>query len=135
MWTNLRAAMALVMLWLSIPAWSATVEVAAILRTTGSGWFILKDSEHKPLRVTSVVTDSQGIRLNFDFTATQVRTFIVGVDETYATSLGLVCGASVGLSYAYIQCRHQGGIGAAHPDSLNVPGSNLWVWGLFEDGK
>lgn len=108
-------------------------EVAAVLRITSGSWAALNDTNHRPLGVASVTHSSEGIYLHFSFTAARVRTFVVAVDETYAQQLGLVCGASVGLQYAFIQCSRRDQAGAVHPGTLEIPGSNLWVWGLFED--
>lgn len=119
----------------AILAQAAPRQVSAILRNTGSGWMALNDADHKPIGITSVSSDSTGITVNFSFTAKTVRFFIVAADETYAVQRALVCGASVGLSQAVIQCSQYGQPGAVNPATLVLPSSNLWVHGVFEDAE
>jgi hypothetical protein len=106
--------------------------VACILRNTGSGWFILDDADHTPIGVTSVSESSTAITLTYDFTASQVRTFIVAPDETFAVTNQYLVGASVGLSTAVIQVSVAGTPGVVDPTTIVSSGGNFWVYGLFD---
>lgn len=78
--------------------------VAGVIRqaSNGSGWQFINDADHTPMNVVSITQNSSFITINLGFTAKKVLSFIVAPDETYAR-MGLVCGASVGLSTVGIQ--------------------------------
>ncbi len=107
------------------------VTVAASLRNSGKGWYVIKDGEHEPLGVASVTNDSEVIRVNLNFKAKKIHTVVISADEAYATELALVCGASVSLTYIDIKCGHKGAKGLVNPNTLTIPGGNLWVHGVF----
>lgn len=78
--------------------------VCGVIRqsTASGGWAVIDDADHTPMNVASVTQDGSFITINFGFTATEVLSFVIGPDETYAR-MGLVCGSSVGLGYAAVQ--------------------------------
>lgn len=131
----MKKILALILALCALSVEAAPRSVTAVLRNTGSGWFAINDADHKPLGVASVTNNGNSITVNFNFTAKTVRFFIVGVDETFAVNRALVCGASVGLTYATIMCSQYGNAGAVNPALLTDPGSNLWVHGEFEDAQ
>lgn len=132
---TVKSLLALILLAAFLSVHAAPRQVSAVLRNSGSGWVALNDADHKPIGISSVSSDSTGITVNFSFTAKTVRFFIVAADETYAVQRALVCGASVGLSHAVIQCSQYGQPGAVNPATLVLPSSNLWVHGVFEDAE
>lgn len=107
--------------------------VAAALRNTGTGWAAIADRDHAPIGVASVSNDGKSIRVKFTFTAKKIHSFIVSADETYATTTPLVCGASVGMAEAFIQCSRGGSAGPVNPNDLTLPNGNLWIKGTFSD--
>jgi hypothetical protein len=105
--------------------------VACILRNAGTGWYVLNDSEHRPIGVETVLQDPNGLTLVFDFVADTINTFLVGPDETFAKA-GYSGGASVGMGSAYIQFG-QNGVGRGPSEIVSASG-NFWVYGLFNAG-
>lgn len=104
--------------------------VACILRNAGSGWHIISDGDHKPEGTSSVGQYSDRIRLNYDFTAKEVHTFIANVDETYLLQ-DLMVGVSIGMSYADIYFKRAGQSGYVNPSTLTEAYGNVNVWGWF----
>ena len=72
--------------------------VAGVLRqtTSGGGWALLDDANHKPVNCTGAitVTSDGNLQVEYGWTASNKSSFVIGVDETYA-SLGVQVGASV----------------------------------------
>lgn len=104
--------------------------VACLLRNTGSGWYIISDTDHKPLGVSTVDTNSDHIRVHYDFTANDVHTLVAAPDETYILS-DVQVGASIGLSYANIYFKRVGTTGWLDPTTLTETYGNINVIGLF----
>ena len=104
--------------------------VACLLRNTGSGWYIISDSDHYPKGVTSVDTNSDHIRLHYDFTATEVHTAVTCPDETYILS-DVQVGASIGMAYANIYFKRVGTSGWLDPATLTETYGNVNVLGVF----
>lgn len=107
--------------------------IGCVLRNTGSGFEILDDAGHMPLGVSLLPgavahTATNAIKVFFDRTYHQVVSMVVAPDERMAAE-GVICGASVGLSYLVIYC-YQGGV-QLDPDMMTWPSSNLWVQGLM----
>lgn len=107
------------------------VTVAATIRNTGAGWYVIKDADHEPIGVASVSNDSEVIRVKLNFKAKKIHTVVVGADDAYATELNLVCGASVAFEYIDIKCGHKGVTGLVNPNTLTLPSGNLWIHGVF----
>lgn len=66
--------------------------------TSAGGWSFINDASHAPYgwsASTPVALTGTNLRVTYDFTAAEVGTFSVTVDESYA-ALGLMVGASVG---------------------------------------
>lgn len=72
-------------------------KVACVLRNTGSGWFAIDDSGHKPIGVSSITETAAGIEINYSFTVQEVISTSCVADETLG-SLDISAGCSVGLS-------------------------------------
>jgi hypothetical protein len=85
---------------------------------------------HVPIGVTSVTHNATSVTLTFDFTATQIHTFVVTPDETYAVD-GIFCGASVGFTTAVIKFGKDGALVNPGSAILQKASGNFWVWGLF----
>lgn len=72
--------------------------VAGVLRqtTSGGGWTLIDDANHKPVNCDGAITvRSDGdLQVEYGWTASNISCFVIGVDETYA-SLGVQVGASV----------------------------------------
>ena len=105
-------------------------QVCALLRNTGSGWFIISDADHHPKGVASVDTNSDHIRLHYDFTAKEVHTFVAMADETYILD-DLLVGASIGMAYANIYFHRVGTSGWLDPATLTEAYGNINVFGVF----
>lgn len=72
-----------------------------ILRNSGNGWYVINDSGHTPLNVSSVSVNSNGdIEVAYSFTSNRIKTFICAPDETFAQKYRF--GASVGNTSAKI---------------------------------
>lgn len=65
------------------------------------GWSFINDSGHEPWGLDSVALTGNNLRVTYDFTAAEVGTFSVTVDESYA-AIGLTVGASVGANISDI---------------------------------
>lgn len=108
-------------------------EVLCIIRNTGSGWFILSDSDHQPIGATSITQYSDRIELFFDFTATKVHSFVVAPDETYAVTDQKRAGASVGFTKAIIWFGNPGVNTKLNPSTVANASGNFFVIGHFSD--
>lgn len=78
--------------------------VSAILRNTGSGWFVLDDGGHNPIGVNSVTVNEDGsLHVDYDNLgqANIVNTLLAVPDETFA-SMGIVMGSSVSNEFCNI---------------------------------
>lgn len=110
------------------------VHVAGALRIfEDHKWNFIRDNLHEPINSKSVEVIDDHIRVNFTFTANKIGTLLVNVDEQYA-SLGMICGASIDLSYANIYCYvlNNGHMEKIRPEKMYMPGSNLFYSGDFE---
>lgn len=77
--------------------------ISAVIRNTGSGWFIINDAAHEPTGLQSVSVEPDGtIRLNHNVGATQVGSLVAVPDETFG-KMGLVIGGSIGTSISFLQ--------------------------------
>lgn len=76
--------------------------VACVLRNTGSGWYAITDTNHRPINVQSVTVDGLSVKVTYPFTAKKVISLVATPDETLA-SLGISTGASVTPSYCNIE--------------------------------
>lgn len=105
-------------------------QVAGTLRNTGSGWFVLSDTDHEPIGVASVSNDTSKITVTLDFTASKVISFVATPDETYAgASIGSI-GSSVGLTSIDIYLKDASG-SAVDPSTLTNASGNIWFYGVF----
>jgi len=129
----MRVFVLFICLFVSSFAVAQNVEVIGVLRNNSGTWEAIDNSGHSPVNIESVSATTSGITVNFTFTASKVRTFIVGVDETYA-GMGYVCGASAGFDNAIIKCAVSGTY-INHIIDSQVPYSNLWIYGVFDDGQ
>lgn len=76
--------------------------IACVIRqdSIGSGWYLINDTGHKPVGVSSVAADAGGtLTISFNFTASRIGALNITPDEGFAAA-GLDVGASVGLSNA-----------------------------------
>ena len=76
--------------------------VACALRNDGTGWKFLNDENHVPIGVQEVVTNQTQLELKYSFNVKKVISLVATPDETFA-NMGIICGASVGLTSAKIQ--------------------------------
>ena len=78
--------------------------VAGVIRNTGSGWDLITTGDHAPMNVDSVDNTTVQVNINYpSLNATEVVTFLIAPDETYA---GLYeVGASVGLTVAAVKIK------------------------------
>ena len=118
------------------PRGDGSVEVAAVLRNDGAGWFALEDEAHAPLNVKAVYNDASSITVEFAVAGTKVRSLIVAPDDTLA-SAGFSVGASVGLTSAKIDLGRSGLFGTHRVSPMwvstkNYKLSNLWLFGLLD---
>jgi len=106
--------------------------VAAAIRNTGHGWHVITNDDHQPEGVSGVEAIGDSIVVHFDFKARAIGTFIVTPDETYA-KMGFVCGASVNLDSATIQCSRWRWYGShvVDPATMTAPMGDLWISGAF----
>jgi len=74
---------------------------AARQTTDGGGWALVADANHDPYGITSLSVSGGNLVVTYDYTAVDVGTFSVTVDEGYA-AIGLMVGASVGTGSATI---------------------------------
>lgn len=79
--------------------------IAGTIRNTGTGWFAIDDTSHRPTGVTGVTATSTSIDVAFATTA-KIVSFVCGPDETYAAR-GLRMGASVATNAAKIFCYQE----------------------------
>lgn len=83
--------------------------VAGVIRNFEGSWALVDDSGHSHIHIDTIETDTNKIRINYDFTAKKVITFSVTPDEYFAMRQTYF-GASVGLSYSDVTCN-QGVVG------------------------
>jgi lysophospholipase L1-like esterase len=96
-------------------------QVACVIRNTGSGFDFISDASHYPSGVTSVVSNTDNVVVNYSFTASQVASLVATPDEVLAAK-GYTIGASVGLSSATLWVGAPGGFS----DYISWNGS-AWV--------
>lgn len=84
--------------------------VACVLRNEGSGWYAITDSDHQPVGISAVMSDTNSIALTYDFTPTKVGTLVCCPDEYYS-EYGYSFGASVGLVTSLIKIAQNRTIG------------------------
>jgi len=75
--------------------------VAGVIKPDGvGGWYLLDDSDHTPINIDSVVSDTTKIRLTYSFTTKNngIGAITCSPDEAMAGA-GLIPGASVGKTY------------------------------------
>lgn len=102
-------------------------------RINASSWEIVSDAAHCPIGAASVEIVSQSfLRLHYDFTATQIHTSHVTLDETFAKYDPCVrVGQSVGLNYLDVYLYRGASQTPIDPGLFSAAGANLWVSGLF----
>ena len=66
-------------------------------RNDGLGWQLISDGSHGHVGVSAIDTNTTGVNVVFDFTATKVISFVAGPDERMAQA-GMTVGGSVGLT-------------------------------------
>lgn len=114
------------------------VTVAGIIRNDSFGnWYVLDNNLHSQINIASVTATSSSITVNYSFTANKVLTFIAVPDEAYIIN-GYNLGASVGLNKSIItstrpvivdgQIKYQ----VMNPLTEYIPGSNIFIYGIFE---
>lgn len=94
----------------------------AVRCSSGTSCAVISNATHSPLGVSSVLVSGDNIYIHYP-RASSVVGFSVTVDETLA-AMGVICGPSVGLSYAVVKCN-------VPISSLALPAANLWVSGLL----
>lgn len=96
-------------------------------------WEVVNYSNHSPTGIASVQYFSDRLRVNYNFTASNVGSLLFGPDETIATVAGIRMGPSVGLTYAdvYIYTT-AGGSTPINPNTLSNTSGNIWVMGEHE---
>jgi hypothetical protein len=107
--------------------------IACTVRNTGGGFALIDDTAHLPIGVDRrdgavTHTTAGAIKVLFDQTYGKVGAIVVGPDERMAAE-GVVCGASVGLSWFLIFCYRDGV--QLDPAAMDWSGSNLWVTGTM----
>ena len=110
--------------------------VAGVIRNTGSGWELI-GGDHKSVNVTSVDNTTSAVRVNFSgIGASDVVTFVVGCDETYAGDYFV--GSSVSVTQAAIKIYSLSVSGSSvvksleDPNDVNDPAGNLWFIGIMK---
>jgi hypothetical protein len=109
------------------------IVLACCLRRVGPDpWYIIDDQAHTPMGVVSIEETSESLTLFFSFTASEIHTFVVTPDETFA-EWGYFCGASVGNSDARIKISewNEGEVTLVDPTTIDSDRGNLWVYGVF----
>lgn len=98
------------------------IVAAPIRNVTGQSpwWEPISDAGHAPEGISSIVTTTSDITVNYTFTASRVLSLVVTTDETLS-QMGLFCGASVGLSSSVIKLKR-----ASFVDYISYNGSE-WV--------
>lgn len=105
--------------------------VAGAIRNTGSGFQFINDSDHAPVNMatgTAITTTSTQVTITYSQIATNVVTFIVGPDETYAAQ-GISAGARVNFDQAIIQFGNSSGL--VDPTTLTNALGNFWFFGIL----
>lgn len=97
-----------------------------------STWGFVSDANHAPTGLASVTYMADRLRVNFDFTASKVSTFIASPDETIGSVNGIRLGSSVGLSFADIFIYTSTSSTPINPNTLSNPSGNIWLYGLME---
>lgn len=108
--------------------------IAGTLRyVNATTWEMVEDAGHRPTGVASVEYSATRLRVNFNFTASRVVTFIASPDETIATIGGIRMGSSVGTSFADIYIYSSaGGATPVNPNTLSNTSGNIWIYGVME---
>jgi hypothetical protein len=106
----------------------ASVEVAAVLRNTGAGWFVLNDDVHQSLRIVNVEDKGTFLRVNFDKTYAKVGAVSVAGDETWGPLYG--SGASVGLAYFDARVWNRAGT-TVKPSTIHAQNGNFFITGTM----
>jgi hypothetical protein len=76
--------------------------LAGVIRNKGTGWSYIEDVGHAPINMNAVSVNSNGsIRVDHTPDAIKVGTLVATPDETFSND-GLICGASVGMTYSLI---------------------------------
>lgn len=96
------------------------------------------DGDHTPMGVASFETTSQYVKINYNFTATKVCTFVACPDEGWN---GYTMGASVGLTFSYLYIKKltanttTGEISGTYQDYSSLANctsdDNIWVMGMM----
>lgn len=81
-------------------------KIQGAIRLENGTWSVISDTTHAPLNIGSIVPDAFGVKVNFGFTAKNVRSLIAVPDETY-TKQGVTVGASVAKDSVYLQFNRQ----------------------------
>jgi hypothetical protein len=105
------------------------IEIAGTISPAPSGWRILQDSQHAPMNITGVTTEAGRIKIEHEFDATQVVTFIVTTDETM-TKEGYRVGISGGLDFSFIYIYKDGAV--VSPITYQNLAGNIWIYGLIK---
>lgn len=107
------------------------------IRNTGSGWYVIDDAGHTPDGITIGTVTSTSVQVYYP-TCDVITSVIVGPDDTYAKTFGLVIGASVGFSQLVITGQVNDGSDSGYlPDvwdpTVDYSGSsNIWIMGRCE---
>lgn len=101
--------------------------VGCVLQNNGAGVWQQIGGAHKSMNVLSVTTEATTITVNFNFTASNVVSFVACPDDAFAL-FGYLFGASVGLSSALITCARSmslGGIVSYSGSAWTVSGAGM----------
>jgi len=110
------------------------LQIAGAIRNDGAGWYAINDTDHSPMNIKAVRSNLFSIEIEYP-AAAKVGSLVIASDETLAR-VGIVAGASVGLSSAQIVLSRVGWFGPHQisPEAVstkNYPLSNLWVYGVM----
>lgn len=107
------------------------------IRNSGSGWYVIDDAGHTPDGITIGTVTSTSVQVYYP-TCDVITSVIVGPDDTYAKTFGLVVGASVGFSQLVITGQVNDGSDSGYLPDVWDPttdysgSSNIWIMGRCE---
>lgn len=107
--------------------------VAGVLRypNPGTGWETISDATHTPINIKTVTSSATAVNIYYGFTARKVISLLATPDEYYS-QMGVMCGASVGVSSAAIKFSLCTSPGYINPATLQSNNGNVWVFGIFQ---
>ena len=101
-----------------------------VIRNTSDSWFLINNSGHEPINISSVETTDISVILHYK-KFNKVVSFNVTPDETMASE-GYTMGASVGLDKTIISI-YDSGKKLVNPKTYRNKDGNIWVNGIFRN--